>query len=184
MTTHIKITFNIFWPLLVLPTQNIFRTSHSIGVSKESVTSAAKKESDSIQDLHQLFRKRREHLRERCRHLEISNNELPISAWLPISTVYAPGPLEVCIPPKVSRRRSPPLTVILSFGIYFLSGKVKPLVTAIHGTIWETYSFLSYKLEDGTLLFFLDSDRCLKFIVKCSTTEFWVYSYQGSRYVI
>ncbi|XP_069980058.1 carbohydrate sulfotransferase 11-like isoform X2 [Penaeus vannamei] len=54
---------------------------------------------DPTAALHQLFLERRTHLRDRCRHLNVTD-QLHKTAWPDYLTAKAPGPLLVCAPPK------------------------------------------------------------------------------------
>ncbi|XP_069981640.1 uncharacterized protein [Penaeus vannamei] len=57
-------------------------------------------ESQPRGDLHQVFRERREYLRERCRRLHLKDRFLSLP-WRLHLTFRAPGPLRVCVPFKI-----------------------------------------------------------------------------------
>ncbi|XP_063586363.1 uncharacterized protein LOC134763750 [Penaeus indicus] len=82
------------------------RPSQMVGVPappgsiNASAGSAAENSSVPTAALHQLFRERRKHLLDRCRHLNVTD-KFHTTAWKDYLTMQAPGPLLTCVPPKV-----------------------------------------------------------------------------------
>lgn len=75
-----------------------FHYLHQIRKTTESAV--AKPGSGMKPDLRHVFQERREHLLERCRSLRITDAP-HAELWHSLLIVKSPGPLEVCVPPKV-----------------------------------------------------------------------------------
>ncbi|XP_037777659.1 uncharacterized protein LOC119574488 [Penaeus monodon] len=85
--------------LAITETEYQFMHTH-LRIRKTAVSSVSKSGSWMKPDLRHVFQKRREHLLERCRSLKI--NDAPHAIlWHTFLTVESPGPLAVCVPPKV-----------------------------------------------------------------------------------